>query len=627
MGTPQAAPHQPVTAEPVPVAFLGRTSTLVVQDPAASLRRQLRACQGKLPAGWFIAAHYWDIESGGLDLRDRGHGTAHEQVNVGIPRDGGLAALLAEVASGAPTFAAVVCEDIERSGRDTYNALKLEKRLSDAGIPLFATDEPINVEGANATTVLVRRVKQGVAEWYRLQIKEKAWAGLREHTLDGWNIGAPPYGYLAEKVPHPVPAKRAEGRTKTRLALDPDRAPVVAQIFTWRIQDRLGVTAIRLRLNADTAAYPPPTGESWTDIGVYQMLANPKYTGHMVWNRSSKKGGRRRANPPQEWVWTPAPSHPAIITREVYDQAQQVTATRASMSAVPGAPAHPLARRSYELRSRIRCRLCKRRMHGTTRTAGTYYICPHDVSDPRHAAAVPNHPKTITLREDHAITLIKEFFATRVFGPDRAAMLAENLPANAAAEAAQRHKQAQRLRKHLRRIETAQDSQVRELDEPADPSDPGARAWRARIRQRFTELEAERTQAAGQLAALETPADDAGDASLLDMLPIAPALLDEAPARLRLALYQAFGIELLYNKEANQVTIYATITTSTPHTVAGLIGDSEPPTPRSDSLWPPMAAKNLTADGYPQERRGRARDSGCDFRSSNYYVLRLNNSG
>jgi len=68
-----------------------------------------------------------------------------------------------------------------------------------------------------ATTVLVRRVKQGVAEWFRLQIKEKAWRGLREHSLAGWNIGTPPYGYAAERVTHPVPYKAAQGRTKTRL--------------------------------------------------------------------------------------------------------------------------------------------------------------------------------------------------------------------------------------------------------------------------------------------------------------------------------------------------------------------------------------------------------------------------
>jgi site-specific DNA recombinase len=285
-------------SEPVPVAFLGRTSTLVMQDPIASLRRQLRACQAKLPPGWFLAAHYWDIESGGLDIEVRGHGTAHQGLDVGIPRDGGLAALLAEAASPLPRFAAVVCEDIERSGRDTFNALKLERQLGDAGIPLFATDEPISVEGMNATTILVRRVKQGVAEWYRLQIKEKAWAGLREHSLAGWNIGTPPYGYLAEKVPHPVPAKRAEGRTKTRLALDPLRAAVVTKIFAWRTGDRLGIPTITARLNTNHGAYPPPKGDCWTEMGVYALLANPKYTGHMVWNRTAKTGGHRRLNPP-----------------------------------------------------------------------------------------------------------------------------------------------------------------------------------------------------------------------------------------------------------------------------------------------------------------------------------------
>jgi DNA invertase Pin-like site-specific DNA recombinase len=236
-------------AEPVPVAFIGRTSTLTLQDPAASLRRQVRECQAKLPPGWYIAVWFWDIESGGLPTEARGHGSAHEQfAGIGIPRDGGLADLLAEAASPVPRFAAVICEDIERSGRDTYYALQLEKQLTLAGIPLFATDEPIDVAGANATTVLVRRVKQGVAEWFRLQIKEKAWRGLREHSLAGWNIGTPPHGYAADRIPHPVPYKAAQGRTKTRLILDPDRAPAVTSIFTWRVQDRLGAHTIAQRL-------------------------------------------------------------------------------------------------------------------------------------------------------------------------------------------------------------------------------------------------------------------------------------------------------------------------------------------------------------------------------------------
>jgi site-specific DNA recombinase len=134
MGQPALQVTSTAPAEPVPVAFLGRTSTLLLQDPAASLRRQAREVQEKLPPGWFIGAWFWDIESGGLDLEQRGHGDAHQAVNVGLPRDGGLAALLAEAAGPSPRFAAVMCEDIERSGRDTFNALKLERQLGDAGI-------------------------------------------------------------------------------------------------------------------------------------------------------------------------------------------------------------------------------------------------------------------------------------------------------------------------------------------------------------------------------------------------------------------------------------------------------------------------------------------------------------
>ena len=134
----------------------------------------------------------------------------------------------------------MVCEDIERSARDTYNSLKLERQLQDQGIPIFATDEPFNIEGINATTILVRRVKQGVAEWYRLQLKGKVWDGLKEHSLAGWNLGKVPIGYLGERHPHPNPIKAAEGRTKTRLTEDPVYGPVITRIYTWRVSEHLG---------------------------------------------------------------------------------------------------------------------------------------------------------------------------------------------------------------------------------------------------------------------------------------------------------------------------------------------------------------------------------------------------
>ncbi|HTX29549.1 MAG TPA: recombinase family protein [Streptosporangiaceae bacterium] len=283
-----------------------------------------------------------------------------------MPRDGGMADLLAEACSPTPKFAAVICEDIERSGRDMFNALKLEKELSRQGIPLFATDEPADIEGVNATTVLVRRVKQGVAEWYRLQLKEKIWKGLIEHSLDGWNIGTPPYGYLANRIPHPVPFKAAQGRTKTRLILDPDRARVIDRIFTWRAIDKLGLPAIAARLNADTARYPavtPATG--WTAQNLAQILRNPKYTGHMVYGRRRNRNGRIIPVPPDQWLWSPAPVHPAIIDRQTWDDAQTVAAGHRSSRDGTGLNAHPATVRFYPYRNRSGARTASGGWPGT----------------------------------------------------------------------------------------------------------------------------------------------------------------------------------------------------------------------------------------------------------------------
>ena len=354
MGIPAHA--SAVTAEPVPVAFIGRTSTLALQDPRASLNRQLRSARQWLPPGWFLAAIYWDIESGGIDLEHRSQGDAYKEFTAaGLPRDGGMADLLREAASPAPKFAAVVCEDIERSGRDMFNALKLEKELSRQGIPLFATDEPADIEGINATTVLVRRVKQGVAEWYRLQLKEKIWKGLVEHCMDGWNIGSPAYGYAAERIPHPVPFKAAQGRTKSRLVLDPDRAPVIARMLTWRTMDKLGCPAIAARLNADPAAYPPPNpGTGWTAQNVRVILANPKYTGHMVYGRRRTRNGHRTPAPPDQWLWTPAPVHPAIVDRATRAPSRPPKPcwTRSWASSSPPASSDPDAPNSSQPSSR-----------------------------------------------------------------------------------------------------------------------------------------------------------------------------------------------------------------------------------------------------------------------------------
>jgi DNA invertase Pin-like site-specific DNA recombinase len=292
----------------VPVAFAARVSTDDQQDPTLSLPRQLAACQRGLPEGMVIVAHFYDVESGRTDLDARGRGDAHTKFDLPIPRDGGIDELLAEAKRSNRRFDAVICESVDRLARITYYGTKIEHELEQAGVLLLASDEPVVTTKRRATAVLTRRMKQGIAEWYVLDMLEKAWGGFEVHTRQGWNVGRPPYGYAADSIPHPVPARRAEGKHKTRLTINEVEAAAVRAIFDLRIGERLGYRQIAEHLNGDLALYPPPTPTDpgralgrWSGSSVREILHNPKYTGHMVWNRrASKKGGTafRRPVPP-----------------------------------------------------------------------------------------------------------------------------------------------------------------------------------------------------------------------------------------------------------------------------------------------------------------------------------------
>jgi site-specific DNA recombinase len=588
--TAPAAPGT-LTAEPVPVAIAARTSTLLLQDPVASVRRQIRACQAWLPAGWFIAAVYSDVESGATDLDARSRTESHRVLtDAGLPRDGGMADLLAEAASPAPRFAVVVCEDIERSARDTFNALKLEKELSRHGIPLFATDEPADIAGGNATTVLVRRVKQGVAEWYRLQLKEKVWKGFAEHTAEGWNIGTPPHGYTAERHQHPNPLKASQGRTKTRLVIDPVTARAVADIFTWRVADKLGVPTIAARLNASPAAYPPPAGtQGWAVSTVRAILSNPKYTGHQVFGRRRTRNGRRYHAPVNEWLWSPEPVHEPIVDMQTWTEAQEAGAEHATSRDQDGPPANP-AGRTYPYRGRVRCRDCTKRMAASAYPGHVYYRCPHDPASPRHAAAHPGHPRTVQAPETLLDAITGRFLNDRVFTPSRAPLLAAQLPATDADAQARRDADAAALRALVAKLDRQQNAQITALEE-IDPDSPAAPAMRARIRDRFAELHTQRTEAETRLTALTAAKPRAADPAILDELPYCEDILPGLPPALKARLFAAIDLNILWNKTGGQVTVYATITDATLAFLADMLDagqdgyhDTAAPAPASNDM-------------------------------------------
>ena len=384
--------------------------------------------------------------------------------------------------------------------------------------------------------MLTRRVKQGVAEWYVLDLLEKSWGGFEIHTEAGFNIGKPCYGYRAKKVPHPVPAKRAKGIKKTRLEADPAEAAVVRKAFRWRVVERLGYQAIAERLNADLTANPPPTPVDpaaaaglWTYSNVRDMLTNPKHTGHMVWNRRARKGsGKNRMNPVSEWVWSAEPVHEALVDLETFVQAQQVADRRERSRTAAGLNPGPQAKHVYRLRSYLFCCSCGRRMFGNTKRQVSWYACA-----PKKAYRPDGHPVIFRVREDHLLDGLAGFLSGRVFGPCRHQLLAAEL--KTASEAA-RHERASRI-SALRRSITETETKSKRLIRNLELTDGIDQDFIRDINERRAELRARRDELQRKLAAAEDQAHRAPNPALLGQLPVTPVDLASMPDEIsRLAI-------------------------------------------------------------------------------------------
>ncbi|MGA6164168.1 recombinase family protein [Amycolatopsis magusensis] len=545
-------------------AWLGRVSTKDMQDPTLSLPRQLGSSQRALPEDALIVAYFYDVESGRMDLNLRGSGRAHEQFDIPIQRDGGLQDLLAEAERVDRRFDYVICESIERTARHMYYGTTIEHRLERAGVRLLAADEHFqlgSVDGRKpkvATQLLTRRVKQSISEFYVVDMLEKSWDGFAIHTEAGYNVGKPCYGYRARHVPHPVPAKRAKGVKKTFLEVDSTQAPAVRKMYQWRVNKRLGYQAIADRLNRDLASYPPPVPipatravGRWTSSTVRDVLINPKYTGHMVWNRKARKTGNNKVNPITEWIWSKDPVHEPLVPLEEWLRAQDVSGHRFGSRSTSNINAkHPQTKRSYLLRTYLFCGACVRRMHGKTRRGFAYYACA-----PKQGEFPDGHPASFWVREEVIVGRLNEFFSTHVFGTYRRALLDGSIRDLGVAAQREREQRLTALRREIDDTDRMIKNVVRSfalIDEPTEDLMRDINWQRAELREHKATLEAALTKA-------EDEHQQAPNPDLLDALPVGDVQIEELPEDVARRLFEALRLELHYDKRTNQLRCKVTL--------------------------------------------------------------------
>jgi site-specific DNA recombinase len=648
--SPWAAIRSPLLgAVFVPVAGLIRISTEDLQNPRASALRQIANCTRRLPSGWQIVVWFIDVESGRMVLEDRGQRPTIElaHLDLPVPRAGGLAELLAEAARKNRRFEAVIVENSERLARVTYINTRIEHDLSQVDVELIAADEPIDTGGKMATRILTRRMKQSIAEFYAINVMEQAWDGFVVHTKSGYNVGRVPYGYAAERIKHPSPARAALGGSKTRLILDPICGPIVTMIFDWRVRERLTYWAITERLNDDLDRYPPPipvpatsTERRWHRSTVRAILHNPKYTGYMVWNRTTTRTGltlrakqHTRSLPADQWVWSDEPTHPALVDLGTFRIAQADDAAGAEGSRSKPTTT-PSESRTYTLRSYIRCPYCPRRMNGTYSGGLVYYTCrgPRDDKGRRITTDV-EHPPSVYLREEAILPQILTVIGQRVFGPDRHELMAAQLASAPTLKAEQNKAALAAAERHLTQIETRQSSLLNELE----TTGPEHHAWRARLRDRYTELETERQSTSRRVNELmtATPVVEDANLALLDAMPLAATRLNQLNQDQLRRLLDSLHLEVrMLTPKAGILRM--TLTSQSPETANGALTQPDGsqgmmPPPNADARTPDQIdlgyARHVPIAAFSVQDQPAARSAATSCLTTSSGFVRIRNAG
>jgi hypothetical protein len=409
--------------------FYGRASTREHQDPRTSRAWQLDVSRRLTGEHGRIMGEYFEV------------GCSRQVPWHLRPR---AAAMLRYIAANADRVDAVVVGEYERAFLDGAQVRELRAVLERYGVQLWLPEAegPVDFDNPTHEALLALLAKRSLTEV--LRSRHRVVTAMRMQTVEQGRYlgGRPPYGYrLVDAGPHPNRALARRGVRQQRLVPNPATAPVVKLIFSLRLAGH-SAAGIARHLNEQTV--PSPTGtdaerdghqidSGWSLRTVVEILGNPRYTGHQVWNRTSadratrSPSGRRASvrNEQHAWAISTRIAHTPLVSEQDFVTAQTVQATRQSVRQA-GADGGEYV---YVLAGRLHCGFCGRKMDSHRCHGRPAYRCRHGHTTAR--TRPEDAPRNLYLREDHLLAHIAAHLTTAGIAdnpdPDQTTRLVDDL--------------------------------------------------------------------------------------------------------------------------------------------------------------------------------------------------------
>ena len=243
------------------------------------------------------------------------------ETGVDFKRDG-FERLMEDVRAGR--IDCIVVKDLSRFGRNYIEAGEyLEKVFPFLGVRFIAVNDGYDSADPASADGLSLHLKNLVNDVYARDISAKISPALRGKQMRGEFIGTwAAYGYIKSR------------EDKHKIVVDPNTAPVVRDMFAWRLE---GTSYQKIARRLTEQGIPSP-GQYWYMQGIVkdrrfadspwrtetvkQILANEVYLGHMVQGRKREslfQGQKQKFLPREEWFIV-RNTHEAVIDQKTFDE-------------------------------------------------------------------------------------------------------------------------------------------------------------------------------------------------------------------------------------------------------------------------------------------------------------------
>lgn len=397
-------------------AFYGRGSTEDRQDPASSRAWQLSRATSLIDGhDAIVVAEYFDIgQSRSLPWQRRPEASR----------------LLDALANPSRGFDAVIIGEPQRAFSGNQFSLTFPLFVHH-GVQLWVPEVGGPVDPDSEAHDLVMTLFGGMSKGERNRIRTRVKTAMRSQAQDGRFLGGrPPYGYkLADAGTHPNPEKARIGQRLHRLEPDPATAPVVERIFTEFVGG-FGYSKIASGLTDDGILSPSghdprrnrhrqTSAGLWGKTAVKAILQNPRYTGYSVWSKQRRDEvlvdkdnvalghtSKLRWNNEDDWLWSDEPTHQAIVSRELFEEAQRTIASGKRPTSGNRKTPNP-----YPLKGMVVCSICGRKMQGNQLRGKLHYRCVMKSDYPG-----ADHPRSLSVREEDLLPTIDDWL-NQLFDP------------------------------------------------------------------------------------------------------------------------------------------------------------------------------------------------------------------